>query len=278
MGVRGAGGDVLREHADGADHGRRRGSAPVLGVQLHRDRGSVRPGLVVRAALRCLRRRARWLRRRRSRSAGPASGSASRASCSSSWHSGRGVGSQRLLTASRVARTSATTHGRCRTRAGRWPTWMAAHAPVDTPVMADRYVSQQVGSLGRMLRVAAQRHVPDLGPLHERRTGAPRGAEADLGLQDPLLRRRLADGDHAPAMGYWFTRDEPGAGGTDLFPQAAIDRFNCLPWLRAVYAAGPVDRLRGRRRRLASHAGRQVRGAGAYDDRRGTRRPTAARP
>ena len=28
--------------------------------------------------------------------------------------------------------------------------WMAAHAPVDTPVVADRYVSQQVGWVGRM--------------------------------------------------------------------------------------------------------------------------------
>ena len=43
-----------------------------------------------------------------------------------------------------------------------------------------------------------------------------------------------------PRMGYWFTRDEPGVGGTRLFPQVAIDRFNCLPWLRAVYAAGPL--------------------------------------
>ena len=25
-----------------------------------------------------------------------------------------------------------------------------------------------------------------------------------------------------------------------LFPQVAIDRFNCLPWLRARYAAGPL--------------------------------------
>jgi hypothetical protein len=43
-----------------------------------------------------------------------------------------------------------------------------------------------------------------------------------------------------PRMGYWFINDEPGAGGERLFPQVAIDRFNCLPWLRATYAAGPL--------------------------------------
>jgi hypothetical protein len=43
-----------------------------------------------------------------------------------------------------------------------------------------------------------------------------------------------------PQMGYWFNWAEPGARGTRLFPQVAIDRFNCLPWLRAAYAAGPL--------------------------------------
>ncbi len=38
----------------------------------------------------------------------------------------------------------------------------------------------------------------------------------------------------------WFNAEEPGADGTRLFPQVAIDRFNCLPWLRATYAAGPL--------------------------------------
>jgi hypothetical protein len=43
-----------------------------------------------------------------------------------------------------------------------------------------------------------------------------------------------------PRLGQWFNGEEPGAGGTRLFPQVAIDRFNCLPWLRATYAAGPL--------------------------------------
>jgi hypothetical protein len=43
-----------------------------------------------------------------------------------------------------------------------------------------------------------------------------------------------------PRMGFWFNGLEPGVGGTRLFPQVAIDRFNCLPWLRATYAAGPL--------------------------------------
>jgi hypothetical protein len=44
----------------------------------------------------------------------------------------------------------------------------------------------------------------------------------------------------APRMGFWFTRNDPSLGESNLFPQVAIDRFNCLPWLRAAYAAGPL--------------------------------------
>ena len=53
VGVRGAGDDVLPERSYGADEGWCRGGAPVLGVQLHRDRRCVRPGQVVGSALRC---------------------------------------------------------------------------------------------------------------------------------------------------------------------------------------------------------------------------------
>ena len=95
--------------------------------------------------------------------------------------------------------------------------WMAAHAPVDTPVLADRFVSSAGWFAGPDVRVATQRHVPDLGPLHERRTGTPRSAEADWAFQDPLLRGRLADGDHASARGSLVYADEPGAGGKNLF-------------------------------------------------------------
>jgi hypothetical protein len=41
-------------------------------------------------------------------------------------------------------------------------------------------------------------------------------------------------------MGFWFTRNDPSLGESNLFPQVAIDRFNCLPWLRAAYAAGAL--------------------------------------
>ena len=65
VGVRGAGGDVFSEHPNGADQRRRRGSASVLGVQLHRYRRRLRPGLVLRGASCCCRafRSARPLRR-----------------------------------------------------------------------------------------------------------------------------------------------------------------------------------------------------------------------
>ena len=49
------------------------------------------------------------------------------------------------------------------------------------------------------------------------------------------------------------------------FRKSALDRFDCLPWLRGRVCGGPVDRLRGGCRRLASHNSRQLRGAGAHE-------------
>ena len=88
--------------------------------------------------------------------------------------------------------------------------WMAAHAPVDTPVVADHYVSQQV-DLGRSDGpVVAQRLVPVVGPLHERRTGAPKRAEASARRRCPLLRCRCADGHDASADGGLVQRRRAG--------------------------------------------------------------------
>ena len=60
----------------------------------------------------------------------------------------------------------------------------------------------------------------------------------DAGVRYFVVDARMAT--TRPRMGYWFINDEPGGGGERLFPQAAIGRFNCLPWLRAVYAAGSL--------------------------------------
>jgi hypothetical protein len=60
----------------------------------------------------------------------------------------------------------------------------------------------------------------------------------DAGVRYFVVDARMAT--TRPRMGFWFTGDEPGVDGTLLFPQVAIDRFNCLPWLRASYAAGPL--------------------------------------
>jgi hypothetical protein len=118
--------------------------------------------------------------------------------------------------------------------------WLAAHTPVDTPVLVDRFVSQQVGSLGRMasLRPSATFPIWDLYM-----SAAPVRREVLKQVFDAKIRYFVVDSRMAttrPRIGYWFTKDEPGAGGADLIPQAAIDRFNCLPWLRGVYAAGPL--------------------------------------
>lgn len=118
--------------------------------------------------------------------------------------------------------------------------WLAEHAPVDTTVLADRYVSSQVGSLGRMsaLRPSATFPIWDLYMSSE-----PVRPEVLKQIGDADIRYFVVDSRMAttrPRLGYWFTRNEPGVKGDQPFPQVALDRFNCLPWLQAVYAAGPL--------------------------------------
>ena len=118
--------------------------------------------------------------------------------------------------------------------------WIAAHVPVDTPVLADRYVSQQLGSFGRMATLKPSATFP-LWDLYM--SAAPVHPELLKEVVDSGIRYFVVDARMAttrPAMGYWFTKDEPGVDGTVLFPEVAIDRFNCLPWLQATYAAGPL--------------------------------------
>ncbi|HEX2212351.1 MAG TPA: hypothetical protein VHH12_02595, partial [Mycobacterium sp.] len=105
--------------------------------------------------------------------------------------------------------------------------------------MADRWVSLQVGSLGRMsaLRPSATFPIWDLYMSAE-----PVRLEVLKQISDSEIRYFVVDSRMAttrPRMGYWFTRNEPGVRGDKPFPQSALDRFNCLPWLQGVYAAGP---------------------------------------
>ena len=141
--------------------------------------------------------------------------------------------------------------------------WMATHAPVDTPVMADRYVSTQVGSLGRMsaLRPSASFPIWDLYMSVE-----PVRPEVLKQVWDSKIRYFVVDSRMAttrPRMGYWFTRNEPGVRGTVHFPQAALDRFDCLPWLRGVYAAGPLTVYEVDRELLRRTEARSCEGAAA---------------
>jgi hypothetical protein len=118
--------------------------------------------------------------------------------------------------------------------------WMAEHAPVDTPVMADRYVGQQVGSVGRVAPLAPSAAFP-IWELYTSAGPISRGVLRQV--LDADTRYFVVDARMAttrPKLGYWFNAEEPGAFDTRLFPQVAIDRFNCLPWLRARYAAGPL--------------------------------------
>jgi hypothetical protein len=118
--------------------------------------------------------------------------------------------------------------------------WLAAHAQVDTRVMTDRFSSLQIGSPGRMatLRPSATFPVWDLYMNPE-----PVRLEVLKQVFDSKIKYFVVDSRMAttmPRIGMWFTREERAARGPDVYPQAAIDRFNCLPWLHAVYAAGPL--------------------------------------
>ncbi|MGE2836545.1 hypothetical protein [Mycobacterium sp. SMC-4] len=132
--------------------------------------------------------------------------------------------------------------------------WLAAHAPVDTPVMADRYVSSQVGSLGRMSALRPSQRFP-IWEIYM--NAEPVRPEVLKQIWDSRISYFVVDSRMAltrPKMGTWFTREEPGRGGTKLIPQAALDRFNCLPWLSAVYAAGPLTVYQVDREALARTA------------------------
>ncbi|KWX56731.1 hypothetical protein ASJ79_02160 [Mycobacterium sp. NAZ190054] len=138
--------------------------------------------------------------------------------------------------------------------------WLEAHAPVDTPVLADRYVSSQLGSLGRMSALRPSMKFP----IWEIYLNAePVRPEVLKQIWDSKVAYFVVDSRMAltrPRLGTWFTREEPGRGGTELVPQAALDRFDCLPWLSGVYAAGPltvyrVDRYTLRRTAAGSCEG-----------------------
>lgn len=118
--------------------------------------------------------------------------------------------------------------------------WMEARTAVDTPVMADRYVSQQLGSVGRMATLSPSVTFPiwDLYMSTEPVDPAVLKQVLDAEIRYLVVDSRMST--TRPRLGFWFTVDEPGVDGVQPYPQSALDRFNCLPWLHAVYAAGPL--------------------------------------
>jgi hypothetical protein len=118
--------------------------------------------------------------------------------------------------------------------------WLAAHANVDTRVMTDRFSSLQIGSPGRMATLRPSKTFPvwDLYMSPE-----PVRLEVLKQVFDAKIKYFVVDSRMAttpPRLGIWFTREERDARTSEVYPKAAIDRFNCLPWLHAVYAAGPL--------------------------------------
>ena len=83
--------------------------------------------------------------------------------------------------------------------------WMAAHAPVDTPVVADRYVSQQVGGwVGRMAPLAPSATFPlwDLYMSAEPVRRAVLKQVLDADVRYFVVDARMAT--TRPRMGFWF--------------------------------------------------------------------------
>jgi hypothetical protein len=118
--------------------------------------------------------------------------------------------------------------------------WFAENVPVDTPVMADRYVSTLVASLGRMSALRPSRSFP-IWDLYM--SSAPIRPEVLKQIWDSRIGYFVVDSRMAttlPKSGTWFVKDEPGRGTNTLIPQAALDRLNCLPWLKGVFAAGTL--------------------------------------
>lgn len=118
--------------------------------------------------------------------------------------------------------------------------WFAEHALFDTPVMADRYVSTMAGSLGRMSALRPSKTFPIwelyMNPNPVRPEVLKQIWDSEIGYF--VVDSRMAT--DRPKSGTWFVKDEPGRGAHTLVPQAALDRFNCLPWLTGVFAAGTL--------------------------------------
>ena len=118
--------------------------------------------------------------------------------------------------------------------------WFAGNVPADTPVMADRYVSTLVGSLGRMSALRPSRTFP-IWEMYM--NPEPVRPEVLKQIWDSKIGYFVVDSRMAttlPKAGIWFVRDEPGRGQRTLVPQAALDRFNCLPWLKGVFGSGTL--------------------------------------
>ena len=118
--------------------------------------------------------------------------------------------------------------------------WMSTHAAPDTPVLADRFVSLELGSQGRMSTLSPSPTFPVWDLFVQARPISPQVLQQvyGAGIRYVVVDSRMAT--TRPALGFWFTVDEPGAGGSHPYPASAIARFACLPWLDARYAAGPV--------------------------------------
>ena len=118
--------------------------------------------------------------------------------------------------------------------------WMAANAPPDTPVLADRWDSLEVSLWGHARALVPSSSFP-LWDIYMK--PEPIKAQTLNELLDSHARYLVVDSRMAttrPAMGFWFTTEEPGKDGSAVYPASAIARFQCLPWLRGVFAAGPL--------------------------------------
>lgn len=115
--------------------------------------------------------------------------------------------------------------------------WTRANLGSHNVFLADRYTGMPLAAAGGQDLISPSPSYPIWDILFSAETPSE------------LLVRRIQDGEVAylvvdermaeirPALGYWFTRDEPNRGGDTLVPRAALQRLDCVAWAEPIYGS-----------------------------------------
>lgn len=116
--------------------------------------------------------------------------------------------------------------------------WFRDNVEPNTWVLADRYASMTVAGEGRAQIVPASVALPYWELYFLEASPATRTVAAlyAIGAEYAVVDKRMAEA--TPRNGYWLSptepQPEPGSASTTL---SALDKFNYLPWMTAVYGS-----------------------------------------